>query len=208
MDTFIDDLGVIYSEDRKTLLKGNAELTDYIVPEGTESIGDDAWDRMENLRQITLPEGLITIGRQAFAGCIRLTEAKIPKTVRHIGEYAFEMTGLKEAVIPKGVSRLETGVFSWCFNMSAIGLSDTIESLGPYSLNTPEPILIIQVAHSCPLKHIDATAITKGSAFLVNYEVHHEYVKAFPEFDGMFVYGIKQAKEPEARHAHNNNKTE
>lgn len=207
MNTFIDKFGVIYSEDRKTLIKGNAGLAGYIVPEGTETIGDDAWDRMENLRQITLPEGLVTIGRQAFAGCIRLTEARIPKTVRHIGEYAFEMTGLEKAVIPQGVRRLETGVFSGCFNMSAIGLSDTIESLGPYSLNTPEPILIIQLAHSCPLKHIDSTAITKGSAFLIPYEVHHEYVEAFPEFDRMFVYGIKEAQELKATHTHNN-KTE
>lgn len=136
MKTFTDNLGVIYSEDRKTLIKGNPELCDYSVP--------------------------------------------------------------------KGVRRLETGVFSGCFNLSAIGLSDTIESIGPYSLDTPEPVLIIQLAHSCPLKYISSTAITKGSAFLVPYEIHHEYIAAFPEFDGMFVYGIKEAQELKTIHTHNN----
>ena len=57
MNTYIDSYGVTFSENRKILLKGNADLEQYVIPKGTEVIGEDSWGKMKKLQSIIIREG-------------------------------------------------------------------------------------------------------------------------------------------------------
>ncbi len=39
IDTYSDEAGVIYSKDKKMLIKANPSLIEYVIPQGTEIIG-------------------------------------------------------------------------------------------------------------------------------------------------------------------------
>ena len=54
------------------------------VPQGVESIGDEAFYNCEALTSITLPQGVESIGNEAFYYCDALTSIRIPKgTLAH-----------------------------------------------------------------------------------------------------------------------------
>lgn len=54
--TYKDEKGAIYTEDRKILLQIPRGTAEYVVPEGTEEIGEDVGD--DELRKLTLPTSL------------------------------------------------------------------------------------------------------------------------------------------------------
>ena len=51
---------------------GDGSLTGYIVPQGTERIGDWAFAHCRNLKWIAIPKTLTQIGKEIFMGCDRL----------------------------------------------------------------------------------------------------------------------------------------
>lgn len=68
---------------------GRKDLTEYQVPDGVITIGDDAFGFCENLRQVTIPDGVRSIGHRAFANCSSLKVVKLPTSVSDIGDMAF-----------------------------------------------------------------------------------------------------------------------
>ena len=85
---WIDEYGVIYSADRKKLVKGQ-NLTSYAVKEGTIVICDSAFWCCGSLRSLTLPNSLRYIGKYAFGWCRLLRNLTLPSSVINIGGSAF-----------------------------------------------------------------------------------------------------------------------
>lgn len=88
-DKYVDEKGVIYSGDKKTLeFVGSMELKDnlkeYEIPEGVEIIGANAFGFCSNLRKIKLPSTLKEIGSWSFESCSLLTKIIIPQSVTKI----------------------------------------------------------------------------------------------------------------------------
>ena len=181
MKTFIDKYGVTYTEDRKILVKGNSELEEYTVPEGTEVIGNDAWGKMDKLKNINLPEGLIEIESLAFSGCMGLTAIQLPSTLKQIGGYAFEFTMLRHIVIPEGITVLRNDVFGECFGLNTIVLPSTLESIEDYAFcSCPSPQIFL-MAKERRLSHIDDNSFDGSNAIiLVPYDLQKMYVETFP----------------------------
>ena len=63
---WIDEFGVVYSADRRKLIKGNKDLTNYTVKEGTVVICDEAFRGCCSLKVLTLPTSVTNIGGRAF----------------------------------------------------------------------------------------------------------------------------------------------
>lgn len=80
-----DDDGVLYSKDKKRILRAPSELEYYTIPEGVEIICTDAFHGCKQLKKIALPETLECIGRNAFAYCESLELFHIPSSVEYIG---------------------------------------------------------------------------------------------------------------------------
>ena len=181
MKTIIDKYGVIYSEGHKILVKGNSDLEEYIVPEGTEVIGNDAWGKMDKLKNINLPEGLIDIEPLAFSGCMGLTSIQLPSTLKEIGGYAFEFTMLRYIVIPEGIKTLRNDIFGECFCLNAVVLPSTLESIEDYAFcSCPSPQLFL-MAEERKLSHIADDAFDGSNAIiLVPFNLQKEYAETFP----------------------------
>ena len=79
--------GVVFSKDLKTLIyyPRYKESNSYIVPTGTETIGENAFSNSKYLKSLTLPSSLKNISDEAFSYTL-LTELDIPMSVDIVGE--------------------------------------------------------------------------------------------------------------------------
>ncbi|MBR6752968.1 MAG: leucine-rich repeat domain-containing protein, partial [Clostridia bacterium] len=83
--------GVLFNKTEKKLICYPCALTasEYQVPKGIRSIGEQAFSGCDSLTSITLPEGLTRIGDYAYSGCYSLTGITLPEGLTRIGDYAF-----------------------------------------------------------------------------------------------------------------------
>ena len=117
--------GIVFSEDRKTLIRYNEDLPDssYSIPKGVTSIGDMAFAGCKNLKHAKIPDSVTSIGDDAFVGCWRLTGIAIPDRVTSIGEEAFrDCKRLTSITIPDGVTSIGYGAFWGCSNLETVSL--------------------------------------------------------------------------------------
>jgi hypothetical protein len=108
------DTETVYSEDGKTLVHVATSIEGvFNVPEGVETIGDNAFFGCDKITIINLPDSLRTIGKYAFAYCEKLYLIPIPQGVTKIGEGTFrECKTLRSVAIPEGVTELPEGAFT------------------------------------------------------------------------------------------------
>ena len=86
---WIDEFRVIYSSDRKKLIRANEYLESYRVKDGTIAICDGAFSWCDSLTNLTLSDSVVSIGDEAFSWCSALTYLTIPGSVANIGGCAF-----------------------------------------------------------------------------------------------------------------------
>jgi uncharacterized repeat protein (TIGR02543 family) len=129
--------GVLFSKDGKNLLiyPSGRTATSYTVPNGTESIGDNAFERCAELTGITFPAGVTSIGQGAFYYCSRLESIEIPSGVASIGAYAFSRCSSLESVTFGTNSELTSIVqdaFSYCSSLESVtfGANSELTSIG------------------------------------------------------------------------------
>lgn len=123
------------------------------------SIGDNAFKDCETLTDIMIPETVETIGDYAFAGCTSLgafipnagttskvpakapsrtgeTTIVIPEGVTSIGEYAFkDCESLTSIIIPDSVTSIGDGAFEGCANLTDINIPDSVTDMGENVFN-------------------------------------------------------------------------
>ena len=63
--------------------------TDFVIPDGVETIKRHAFYEYKHLTSITIPSSVTSIGESAFYGCVELLSVTIPENVTSIGDYAF-----------------------------------------------------------------------------------------------------------------------
>ena len=132
-NTWIDEYGVLYSKDRKRLIKGTESIENYSIEKGTEAICEYAFDfdGYCKLKEIHLPFGLNVIGNHAFEGCKRLERIELPSTITEIGDKAFGCChSLKKIVIPESVKIMGDGVFDGCTSLRTIIFEGVVEKIG------------------------------------------------------------------------------
>ena len=67
--------------------KGKSE---YAIPDGVTTIGDNAFFSCDFLTSVTIPDSVTTIGARAFYLCEGMTSIPIPDSVTKIGDKAFD----------------------------------------------------------------------------------------------------------------------
>ena len=128
---WIDDFGVKYSADRKKLIKGNKNLTNYNIKEGTIAICDSAFESCYSLASITIPSSLTCIGDSAFLRCHSLTSITIPSSLISIGDSAFlHCHSLTNITIPSSVISIGDNSFESCFSLTSITIPSSLTCIG------------------------------------------------------------------------------
>ena len=108
---------------------GNSGIRYAAVPHSVKTLGDRAFSRCTELRNVELCEGLETIGSEAF-GFTSLTEIIIPDSVTELGGTAFEgCMKLKSAVIGDGVTGIGMYTFYACLHLTHVTLGKNVANV-------------------------------------------------------------------------------
>ncbi len=84
------------------------------LPSTLKSIGDDAFDFCESLKEVNFPENLVYIGNNAFQYCKKLQNVVFGNKLEYIGFYAFaECESLTDLVLPGSLLNIDNS-FRYC----------------------------------------------------------------------------------------------
>jgi len=97
------------------------QITQIVVEQGVQSIGDGAFRGCSVVTDITLPDGLLKIGDSSFMFCRLLREVRLPETLTNLGEQAFfQCFDLEEIYIPASVKQMGDIPFGICESLTGI----------------------------------------------------------------------------------------
>ncbi len=131
-------------------------ITEIIIPDSIEKIGNGAFRRCINAAVIRVPDRNMEFGEyifsgcsgltgidgiiptsmtkipaNTFSGCNGLTEVTIPAHITDIGARAFwGCKNLKKVTIPGNVKKMDEGVFGDCESLVDVSMAEGIETLG------------------------------------------------------------------------------
>ena len=127
-NTYKDDYGVEYTEDKKTLVFCPEEFKgEYTIPNGVTEIGDGAFEDCVSLVSVNIPDSISRIGERAFRGCTGLTSMRIPDSVYDLGKGAFaDCKNISSINLPDGLAWIEPYTFSGCVNLANIVIPDSV----------------------------------------------------------------------------------
>lgn len=132
-----DEYGVVYSRDRKRLLKcKNYDLETYSIKYGTEVIcecafGDVLEMSCKSLQQIVIPDSVTKIGNRTFFECESLIQINIPGSVTSIGDFAlYGCKSLKQIHLPDSLTSIGKSALSGCESLKHITIPKSITRIG------------------------------------------------------------------------------
>lgn len=128
-------------------LEGETDtVRNIILPDSITSIGEQAFEGMYKLEEISLSDGLSRIGGSAFFGCSSLKNAELPDSVKYLGACAFSgCSALTSVSIPKSCTHIGKGGFYNCISLRKINLNEdnpSYKKMGEGLLSADGKILI------------------------------------------------------------------
>ena len=118
----------------KDAFAGLTYITNVIVPNGVESIGNGAFADCTSLGSVSLPKSVKTIENKAFFNCTNLMTILLPNSIETIGDYAFyHCTSLVSIRLPENLLSLGGSAFEHCSSLIDVTIPDKIEQVGLYA---------------------------------------------------------------------------
>ncbi|MBR0113803.1 MAG: leucine-rich repeat protein [Firmicutes bacterium] len=101
------------------------------LPEGSESVENNAFANCGGFEKVIIPDGVTSIGSSAFSNCGELKEVVIPSSVKTIGKDAFySCASLAELDIPEGVESIGESAFEDCEDLASVSFPASLKSVG------------------------------------------------------------------------------
>ena len=157
-------------------------IPDYIDDKVVSSIGDNAFEGENRLREINLPRYLVNIGMNAFKDCSSLTKITIPDSVKYIGSKAFENNiRLSEVAFSNNSELLTIGSFAFsnCSSLYRFDIPKTVTNLdGSAFFGTIRMKAINAHKNSKNYSSVDGILFNKNKNTLIAYpaSLNQEYV--------------------------------
>jgi len=134
-NAWVDEYGVMYSADRKRLLKAPKGIERYSILRGTKIICDNAFIAEvfynKTLKTVTIPSTVSSIGKYSFAYNQSLGSIIIPDSVTRLGGQAFYgCHGLTSIKFSKRLTKIEDNTFSMCWGLRSLQLPDGLIEIG------------------------------------------------------------------------------
>ena len=138
--------GVYYSPDKTTLVACSKANRRVNILDGTEEIGEFAFNGCASLKSVTIPASVTEIGESAFMGCKSLRSVKIPASVKKIGRYAFQACdSLANVEIAKGVTEICEYAFSMLPALKIIEIPSSVTEIGDYAFWKCDSLLFLSL---------------------------------------------------------------
>ena len=110
---------------------GAINLTEIVIPNSVETIGNSAFENCSNLTNVVIGSGVTAIGDWAFYNCYRLSGVVIPDSVNTIGNFAFRnCNSLSSVVIGNSVSTIGEYAFDFCSSLTSVVIPDSVTTIG------------------------------------------------------------------------------
>jgi|GEM_PF-7094762 len=139
---------------------GDEQLTELVIPEGVDSIGNGAFSHCYGITDVSFPSTLRYVGGAAFEGCrniqiVNITSLEDYCRIRFVsidsnpfrnymttgsftwmlinGEYVYDLSELR---IPDSIEKIEANAFAKVDNNSTIVIPASVEEIGDYAFYT------------------------------------------------------------------------
>lgn len=112
----------------KVYFNNTAFTGELSIPAGVTSIGRSFYG-LRALTTVNIPDGVQTIGDQAFANTTKLTEVTIPASVTSVGSAFFGCSGLASATLSEGLETMGNNMFYGCSSLTAITIPASVKSI-------------------------------------------------------------------------------
>lgn len=124
----VSDGNTTYRDSGNCLIAGTtlvAGCKNSVIGSNVTVIGPEAFSGAD-LAKITLPEGVASIEKRAFFGCEQMTVAVLPDSLTHIGESAFELSGLQHLFLG-ALPQIDSCAFLGCCSLNNIYTPDAAD---------------------------------------------------------------------------------
>lgn len=151
--------GVLFNADKTELIAypQNKSAGEYTVPKTVKKIRSDAFYGTSDLHRVYLPDGLESIGEEAFSGCVGLETISIPDTVKTISSACFKgCTALSSIKLSSSIETIADSTFEDCHGLAGIIIPDSVTSIGCKAFKDCTAMQTIELSKN--LTSIDANA--------------------------------------------------
>lgn len=113
------------------LFLNNCELTDFVIPDSVNQIGDYAFINGTSLISVSIPNHVNYLGKGAFYGCSNLISVNIPDSVSAIESSAFcKCSSMPSINIHNSITSIGSGAFGECKNITSIDIPNSVTQIG------------------------------------------------------------------------------
>ncbi len=98
------------------------------MPMSLKRIGNHAFDGA-NITFVILPEGVESIGDNAFANTSKLKTFSMKDSVTEVGEYAFMDSGVQDIRLSHNLTEIKSAMFAFCRELGNLTLPSSIEKV-------------------------------------------------------------------------------
>lgn len=100
------------------------------LSEGTEIIGNGAFEGYTNLEEISIPESVKKIEKNAFANCFNLKKIIFSQGLEEISDGAFYgCSNLEEVILPEGLTFIGEEAFKYCYRLNKIQFPESLVTI-------------------------------------------------------------------------------
>ena len=145
-----------------------ANLTEYVVPEGVTEIGSYVFKGCTSLTSITIPDSVTTIGKYAFYGCSSLTQITLPEGITKLENGVFANCGLTSIDLPNGITTIGEYTFYECANLASVTIAPGVTSIGVGAFKDCSNLKSVIIADSVTTIGKDAFAGCNIEQIVVN----------------------------------------
>jgi len=109
-------------------------ITQVVLPESIEQIGDSAFEGCTQLSSINLPDGLERLGWYAFYKCESLLNVTVPDSILFFGESVFrDCSNLQQVTLPSSLTQIRNYTFYGCHALVSLTIPETVSLIGDFA---------------------------------------------------------------------------
>ena len=202
---YFDKYGVEFSDDKKTLVRCPQDyIGEYIIPQGVNSIADEAFESCRSLTSVIIPNTVIIIGQGVFSDCRNLKHINLPNSVSNIGDSFEFCCELKIPIynascfaylppsysgtytIPDGITKICKGAFYECKELTSIYIPDSVLSINDLAFAHCESLTSIVIPYGVK---VIGECVFKGCKNLIALSIPESVIsikeQAFAECDNL-----------------------